>query len=204
MVEAPIPRPIRAFVAACLPDALLQAIITVQSNLAQMPGVSHVRWTHREQLHLTLRFYGNVAQPEVPALERALGHAVQGLPVPTLSVEGLGCFPSIQRPRVIWLGIGGDLSQLHQMEARIRQATVAFGSHSETRTFQPHLTLGRIERAGADAKRLGQVVEQAATPAPGRWRLTELQLIQSQLKPSGSEYTTLATMPIGRAASPLE
>ena len=151
-----------------------------------------VRWVALEQIHLTLKFFGNVEMHQVGALQRALERAVGPVgPIP-VSVAGFGCFPSEQRPSVIWLGLGGDLARLHELQKRIERETETFGSHSEIRTFHPHLTIGRIRSPGGPARGIGGVLKARGAHELGSWAVEELLLMRSQLAPTGSIHTTLA------------
>lgn len=135
---------LRLFAALTLPEALVDRLISVQRILDDRWPARSVRWVRREQLHLTMRFYGNVPPEQTPALTEALRAAcVETRPL-SLALAGLGAFPNPRRPRVLWVGVTGDLESLERLEQRIQSATAAFGDHRETRPFQPHLTLGRI------------------------------------------------------------
>src|SRR5205823_12244196 len=116
-------------------------------------GPDTVRWTRMDQLHLTLKFFGNVQREEVDALQEALRRAVANVSPFALTISELGCFPSPQRPNVIWLGLGGGVSILEQMQRQVALECAAFGSHSEDRAFHAHLTIGRAKALGRDARR---------------------------------------------------
>jgi RNA 2',3'-cyclic 3'-phosphodiesterase len=192
---------IRAFAAASLPPALLEAIREEQQTLARQCERETVRWTGAEQLHLTLRFYGNVPSGQLPALQEALGRAVTGLPALSLIAKGLGCFPSPQRPAVLWVGLEGDVAELIELQRRIELETAPFGSHSEERRFHPHLTIGRVKAAGPGARRVGDVIRATALGQLGSWPVNEITLVQSRLSPHGSRYTALAQFELGADAT---
>ena len=197
-----LPPQARAFVAAPLPPELLERIERVRRPWLGEPGSTDVRWTHPDQMHLTLRFFGNVPISDLGDLEGALQRAVQTHPALRLSVTGLGCFPSPRQPRVIWLGVEGDLPGLRELQARVEQATRRFGSHSEAREFHPHLTLGRVRALGAAARRIGERVEATAVGELGSWLFRELLLMKSELSPCGSVYEILARAPLASPAGP--
>ncbi len=183
------PPHIRAFVAIALSEELLRRVEHEQQGLASK--LEGVRWVAREQLHLTLKFYGNVATADLEALKEAVQRATAGIRSFELSLGELGCFPSLQRPSVLWLGLGGQLESLRLLQEQIERETKQFGSHSETRDFHPHLTIARV-RDPRRARRVSEVVREVRIEELGKWTVKEVALIQSQLSPKGSTYITLA------------
>lgn len=190
------PIQIRAFVAACLPNGLLERIQGEQERLDVQCGPNAVRWTRAAQLHLTLRFYGNVPGEQLEALKGALHRAAVGTSPLSLTARGLGCFPSSQRPNIIWLGLEGDLDELEKLQARIEQESAGFGNHSEDRKFHPHLTIGRVKASGRHARRVGEIIQSTELASLGTWEVNEITLMQSQLLPTGSIYTPLAEIQV--------
>jgi 2'-5' RNA ligase len=181
----------RAFVAIPLPADLKERVGVVQRRLDSSLGHNLVRWTGPDQLHLTLRFYGNVAEADVAELAAALRRATAGVPAFELNLTGLGGFPTVRRPTVIWLGLEGDLEPLLKLQRQIEHETARFGSHSESRAFHPHLTVGRVKPFGDASQRVGQVLGSEIVERVGTLPGTRVQLVQSQLKPTGSVYTIL-------------
>lgn len=183
---------IRAFVAACLDPDLLSKIRAQQEQLESSLGPGQVRWTTAEQLHLTLKFFGNVRTEDVTLLEDALRQAAQGVPPFHLIIRGLGCFPSCRRPNVIWLGLEGDLGGLQRLQNNLHQHCQRFGQHSEDRAFRPHLTIGRVKASVPSACELGERIRSTTLGTIGQWSIHQITLLQSQLTPRGSIYTELA------------
>lgn len=182
---------IRAFVAVALAAAVLEKIQRFQDNLARDRSGSAARWTGAEQLHLTLKFLGNVRAAELGALESALQTAARGIPPFHLSARGLGCFPSCRRPSVIWVGLEGELTPLLALQACVERETAPFSGHSEDRAFHPHVTIGRVKFPGPGARALGERVEAASGVEFGDWVVDRLALVRSQLSPRGSIYTNV-------------
>jgi RNA 2',3'-cyclic 3'-phosphodiesterase len=189
---------VRAFAAACLPDELLGRIQWEQERLATQCDPTAVRWTRSDQLHLTLRFYGNVRSEDLPSLKAGLESAVAGTSPLSLTARGLGCFPSPERPNVIWIGLEGDVGPLEKLQAAIERETAAFSGHSEERRFHAHLTIGRVKAVGPAARRMGEVIRSARVGAVGAWEVREITLMQSRLSPAGASYTALGRFPLGR------
>lgn len=184
---------IRAFVAVDLGPAAQEAACALQQKLAAGLPRGTVRWARPDQLHLTLWFLGDVVADRLPDLRQALGNALEGMNGFGLQLDRLGAFPSPRAPRVLWLGLGGDLARLGDLQERVARSAGPFGGHQETRAFHPHLTLGRVNRPDAAVGRAFQAFLADAPPlTPCAWRVETVRLIRSQLRPSGAEYSELA------------
>ncbi len=193
------PDTIRAFVALPAGPELLEALLRLQQQLAGRMPVKAVRWSRRDQLHLTLKFLGNVPTNRVAELTAALRSAVVGFAPMRLRVEGTGAFPDFLRPRVVWAGVTGELDQLALLQRRVETATAPFGDHQEARSFQPHLTLGRVTATGHAAREAGLALEAMRVGVVGEWPANEVRLIRSQLAAAGASYSDLARLPLTRA-----
>ena len=180
---------IRAFIALPLEPVLAAEIKKVQQRLNAPVGA--VRWVNSEHLHLTLHFLGNVATDRLDELTAALRRACARTDPFQLALEGAGCFPNTKSPRVVWLGIHGDLEPLRKLQEQIAQETKVFGDHRDLRAFQPHLTIGRVKASGLEGVKAGQAIECATVPKLGDWTVHKVLLVQSELSPHGARYTTL-------------
>jgi len=185
---------IRAFVAIAIPGVLIAEAQRVQAQLEAQLGRDLVRWTRAEQLHLTLKFFGNIAATEIEELTAALRRAAEGMTVFRLSLEGAGCFPAPRNPNVLWLGIGGDLEAMKKLQQGVERETGRFGSHLDEREFNPHLTLGRVKVRGPQSRRVGEEMQRLHVATLGEWSVTEMEFIQSKLSSQGSSYTRLTTV----------
>jgi 2'-5' RNA ligase len=185
---------IRAFLAIELPDAWRPGLAQVQGELKR--SHADVRWVTPGNIHLTLKFFGNVPDDEIDALAlSAREAAAQAAPL-QLQVTSAGAFPSPQAPRVVWLGLGGDLVPLTQLFYRLEKAFATLGYPPEGRAFNPHLTLGRV-KSPANRERLAKML---AKMPPLDWppfTVKELILFQSVLSPHGSKYTPLQVIRLG-------
>jgi len=194
-------QPVRAFVAVKVSDQIATGLIEWQSQLRRRRPSAFVRWSTREQLHITLAFLGNVACDRLPALLAAVGGACQGAGVMHLAVNSLGVFPSPARPRVIWAGLCGDVTALCDLQQRVASATAGFGEHTEEREFHPHVTLGRVSsKAPRDQAAVAEVMRSVSAPQVGHWQAQSVFLIRSRLEPSGAVYTNLGEFPLGAVA----
>lgn len=184
---------VRCFVAIPLEPDLIDKLRQVQQMLRRRASEEAVRWVGPEQMHLTLKFFGDTPSSQIPALAQAAQQACHGVQNFQLEARGLGCFPNLRQPRVIWVGIHGERERLLDLHARLDQQTRSWGSHEETREFNPHLTLGRIKTGGSAGFRgLGDAIKDFPSEPLGTWTVRQVLLIQSRLTSQGSQYSTLA------------
>lgn len=180
----------RVFVALEIPS-------TVRENLAgflkPLRALSpQPRWVRVENLHVTLKFLGEVPSPKLDAIRRALA-AVRSDRAVTIDFRGLGFFPNEKHPRVFWAGIEAS-PNLKTLALDIDRATEKLGFPTEARPFSPHLTLARFQPPGLPGK-LSTVIQENAAREFGSLRTHQFHLIESKLKTSGAEYTTLESFP---------
>jgi 2'-5' RNA ligase len=185
---------IRCFLAIDLPDSWRPQLALVQGELKK--GEADVRWVQVGNIHLTLKFFGNLPDGELDPISAAAREVAREQAPFELQVTQAGAFPSAKAPRVIWLGLGGDLIPLARMYHKLEKAFAALGHLPEGRPFNPHLTLGRV-KSPANRHRLAKLLE--ALP-PLNWppfKVSEIILFQSTLTPKGSIYTPLQVIPLG-------
>ena len=184
---------IRAFIAIEMADAVRASLSSLQGMLRphQHP---YVKWVDPKGIHLTLKFLGNIAQQQVSQIEEAISQASQGVSPFQLQLGGLGAFPSLGRPRVIWVAMTGDIERLVTLQKGIDQALVPLGFAIESRPFTPHLTLGRLrERASPEErKRIGELVMATQSEAATAMKVSEIILMRSRLTPQGAIYSHIA------------
>lgn len=179
---------IRLFIAIDLPEAVKDLLAETAVHMSQNSPNRAVRWVTREQMHLTLRFLGDTAVAQLPSLQNELTQLAARHQPFQLRLQSLGAFPNQKRPRVVWAGLAGDLAPLRKMQAELEDRVVALGWEREKRPFSPHLTLGRVKDAG-QVRRLNWEV---ALVEVG-FEVTAVQLVQSELRPSGAVYTVRQT-----------
>ncbi len=188
---------IRAFVAIRLSPEIDDAIARFQDSLRELGR--DISWTRPAGFHLTLRFLGNrVAPAAVSEIAEGLRPiAAETAPI-TVQARGAGAFPSLNRPRVIWIGLAdGDLPKLAE---QVEALSVKCGFEAEQRRFTPHLTIGRVRNPSRNA-RMRQALEAAAATDFGSCLVTSMALYRSHLSPQGAKYEALATLPFeGRGA----
>ncbi len=185
---------IRAFLAIDLPGTLRLGLAQVQGKLKE--SGADVRWVPVGNIHLTLKFFGNIPEADVEAISAAAREAAAWQAPFTLQVTEPGAFPSVRAPRVVWLGLGGDVLPLTQFYHRLEKAFAALGHLPEDRAFHPHLTLGRV-KSPQGRERLARLLQNLQPMEWPPFQVREVILFRSQLSPQGSTYTPLKVIPLG-------
>ncbi|MGC2529758.1 MAG: RNA 2',3'-cyclic phosphodiesterase [Candidatus Acidiferrum sp.] len=185
----------RLFVALEIPAAVRENLATLVKELSalssQVPG-KRPHWVRPENLHVTLKFIGEVANAKLEGIRGALSEVRSSAPV-EMDFRGLGFFPNDKRPRVLWAGLKAS-PNLPAVAADVDRALETQGFAREQRAFAPHLTLARFEPSGMHEK-LRAAIRKRAELEFGSCQASEFHLIESKLKPSGAEYTALASFP---------
>jgi 2'-5' RNA ligase len=199
---------VRTFIAIELPKTIQATLAQLQKTLiAQLHNrgpVARVRWADRAKTHLTLRFLGETSQEQAANLQAPLKTICRANPIFSLRLTELGCFPNCSRPRVIWIGVGGDASELLALQGSVEKVVQQTGFEAETRAFSPHITLGRVhQRASADDVRgLGYALQEiigneeadrfiSTVGEVQGFAVEEITHMRSVLQPSGSRYTSI-------------
>ncbi|HEY3111808.1 MAG TPA: RNA 2',3'-cyclic phosphodiesterase [Chloroflexota bacterium] len=186
---------LRTFVAVELPDQVRAAIAAAQAELRGALGArtGSVRWVDPAGAHLTLKFLGDTPESAVPAIEVSLRAALAGARAFALRTGALGCFPSGRSPRVLWLGLDGELEPLTATRDAVEAAIAPLGWPTEARPFSPHLTLGRLRPDASPAERagIGKAAGAIWPPAPTPLPVASVSLMRSELGPRGARYTRL-------------
>ncbi len=183
---------LRLFIALPLPSEVKQILQAQQDSLKEYLNEhdQHIRWTKREQWHLTLEFLGATNRERLPHIQSAMEQAAQPLKTFSLETTSLGAFPSLRRPSVVWLGVEGDVATLQTLHLRLSEALTGL-IEPDDKPFKPHLTLARLKQFG-----LGKEVTAAfaKTTTKHSWLVKELCLYQSILKPEGAEHNIIHTV----------
>ena len=187
---------IRAFVAVDLEPQTVQQITEAIARLR--PHIPGIRWLPPANFHLTLKFLGDIEEAKVEPIAAALDRDLYPFSCFTINAKGLGVFPDLRRPRILWVGLVGD--ELNALASRVEKAFVPFGFAAERRAFTPHLTVGRWRQFDGSPKELGDEIEKWRGHDFGRSKIDEVILFQSVLKQEGAVYRTLKTVALTKNA----
>jgi RNA 2',3'-cyclic 3'-phosphodiesterase len=186
---------IRAFIAIELPSEVRHQLDEVEKQIQVRAGEGSrkaVRWVPANNMHLTLKFLGEVSSGSIPDLARILQNAANRHSRFTITVGGLGAFPNLHRPRVIWVGTEAP-AELFTLQKEIDAETRHLGYPSDERAFSPHLTLGRISQNAhpEEVSQVARVLTAMTIGELGKIQVDTLHLFRSDLRPSGAVYSSL-------------
>ena len=184
----------RAFVAIDLPESVRSALETAQAALKKFEF--RVKWVRPESIHLTLKFLGNIDTARTDAVFNAMTLAAEGRHPLTLSPSGIGVFPNVRRPRVIWVGIGGQMDLLKNLQQSLDAHLADLGFPRDSRPFKGHLTLGRVKGKIA-AGHMQTALDQLKDHQSDGFGVSRIILFKSELQPSGAVYTQVRQVPLG-------
>jgi 2'-5' RNA ligase len=185
---------IRSFLAFELPLEIETVVTRVSEELKK--SSLNAKWAKSGNIHLTVVFMGDVETDEIPAIKEEVGKVCLMYGAFDISLKGLGCFPHMRKPRVLWVGLDGDLERMSLFRDALQEHLIPFGIKEEKRRFKPHLTLGRFRKPKrTDSEELDLLSRYGDVTSPA-CSLTELALFKSELKPDGARYTRLSVWPL--------
>lgn len=179
---------IRAFICLELSPSLKTRLEKLQLEL-QKQTITRVSWVKVSNLHLTLRFLGDIAEDKVSHIQTCIEEACEGIKAFALDASQLGAFPNLRRPKVFWVGIKDRSSTLLPMQEHLGQKLIKIGFTPSDHPFSPHLTIGRVKEG------LGQEISAKFSQiefAQESFLVKEVILMRSDLRPSGAIYSKLA------------
>lgn len=183
-----MPENLRAFIAVPIPESLTLFLRDVQKQFQARQ--MKIRWVAPKNIHLTLKFLGDITFSQIPTIAARMDATADGTSALRLAASGVGVFPNRRRARVLWVGLAGDLVRLCRLQATLDGGLVADGLGESSRDFRAHLTLGRMRRR-IDGKTMDAALTALQDIASDSFRVDQLILIQSILKPAGAEYIPL-------------
>ena len=191
------PEHYRLFVALPITETVRGEIAGVQNELRDALSSRAVRWTRTDQLHLTLKFLGDVAVDRVDLLTGFVRKACAEISSLSLTAEKLGCFPNDRRPRVIWIGVRDNPPQLEYLQKTIDTATAKFGSAEREMDFKGHITIGRVKEINAfERKTLGSFFSKHRATNFGTWTANQVKIVRSELSDSGATHKDVMAIPL--------
>jgi 2'-5' RNA ligase len=176
----------RLFIAIELPPEIKQGIAKVQEQLRETGATAN--WTRPEGIHLTLKFLGEVEESRVDEIRNVLASAVGAKGRLSLAIAGAGTFPNVKNPRVLWLGVAGDIEKLVALQASVEDAMEKITFDREERKFSPHLTLARI-KFPKPRDNWQQKIESIRDVMLGAFEAGYISLMKSELNREGAVYT---------------
>jgi 2'-5' RNA ligase len=180
---------IRTFIAIEIPGDIISKLGDLQLGLKKY-GFK-IRWVQSENIHLTLKFLGDVEETNFDEIAEALSKTADGYTEMSLKAKGIGVFPSIKRPRVLWVGLTGQLESLVKLQNTLDKNLKTLGFPEEKRPFKGHLTIGRI-KGKINTKKFGDALLTFRGFETETFAVGRIILYKSELKPAGAVYTKLA------------
>jgi RNA 2',3'-cyclic 3'-phosphodiesterase len=185
---------LRTFAAVPLSNDLRARATTIARELAAVAG--EVKWVEPHNLHWTLQFFGNVDQREIPDICAAVAEGALALEPFELEMRGAGAFPSLDRPRTLWLGAGEGRDAMIALQGSIEKSLESLGFRGEARRYSPHLTIGRPGR-GEPPRELAAKLATLADFDAGTMLVDEVTIYSSELTRDGPVYDPLGFAPLG-------
>ena len=179
---------IRTFIAVEIPLAIKENIAGLQEKLKREQAL--IRWVKPGNIHITLKFLGNVEENKIADIAKAVTVAVNQIKPFLVEIAGVGAFPNYRKPKVVWIGAKSDSDLLKLLVRQIDNEVHKLGFEKEKRFFQAHLTFGRVKRLTGIAGVIKKL-EQNKNFESGAFTVNEIVVMRSDLKPTGPVYTPL-------------
>lgn len=181
---------IRTFIALEISNVIRKQITNIQKNL--MNKGAEIRWIKNDNIHLTLRFLGEIENKYHDKIFEAMNNVAEDARSLNLSLTGLGMFPDENHPTVIWVGIGGEVEELRQMAEKCDYYLTEIGFEIKKRHFRPHITIGRIKKIANKNLFISELKDVEINQTV--FKVDKLNVVKSDLKPTGAIYTNLHTV----------
>jgi 2'-5' RNA ligase len=188
-------KPTRTFIAIDPGKAIRDRVVSLQENLAKTGA--KVTWVKHDNLHLTLLFLGEVDQRDLIVVCRVVAEAAQTQTAFPMTIEKVGAFPNVRRPRTLWVGVDVGAPEVCAVHNAAESPLLKLGCYRrEERSYTPHLTLGRV-RSERPVPELGAALAKYAAWSAGETTVQELLVMGSELTPEGPVYTVLSRAKLG-------
>lgn len=185
---------IRSFLAFELPVTIKDIISRASAEMKKLP--LHVRWVRVDNIHLTVVFMGNISEDDLGQIGEAVSKVCKRYGPFNISLNGSGIFGSRRNPRVLWIGLDGDLERMSYFRNSLQKHLKPFGIKEEKRRFKPHLTLGRFRKGTESNVDLDDLLSTYQNITSPLCAVEELTLFKSELKPGGAVYSKVEAWPL--------
>ncbi len=185
---------IRSFLAFELPEEIKGIVTRVSSEMKKSP--LDVRWVKVNNIHLTVIFIGNISEDHLDGMDTVVRDVCHDHRPFHISLKGAGVFSSRRNPRVLWIGLDGDIERMSFFRNALQKNLRPFGIKEEKRRFNPHLTLGRFRKGAKSGAHLDALLLKYRDLTSPVRPLSELVLFKSDLKTGGAVYTKLNAWPL--------
>ena len=186
---------IRSFLAFELPEEFKRIISRASGEMKK--SLPNVRWVKLDNIHLTVVFIGEMAEEQLAPMGKSVSEACWEHVPFNIAINGAGVFSSRRNPRVLWIGLDGDIERMAAFRNTLQKKLKPFGIKEEKRPFNPHLTLGRFRKGAEPDVHLDDLLLKYKDLTSPACALRELALFKSDLKPGGAVYTKLNAWPLG-------
>ena len=186
-------RLIRTFISIPVPREVWSKKNMLYSTLEDSP--SNINWVKNEQLHLTIKFLGETTESLFDKIKSEIADAASKSEPFELTIHKTGCFPKKERPRILWLGIDGNITSLNSLFLNIEKKMEVLGFHKSEEDYFPHITLARLKYPQKHTPDITTFLKSSYDPID--FTVDRVQFLSSELLPSGTIYTLLGSYPLG-------
>ena len=177
----------RTFIAVPVSERLFNLQEKLKATISEKKG--KIRWLRKDQLHLTLKFLGDTTEDSINDVRRIMQNIADEFKPFNVSIQKTGCFPKIERPRVMWVGVSGELAKLDQLVERIQKKLNPLGFPKDEKKYYPHITIARAKYPQKKTPDISTFLDTSFDPIP--FQIKKVQFISSELFPNGPVYTCL-------------
>ena len=185
----------RSFLAFELKEEIKETISKITNEIK--PLLPDIRWTRPENIHLTVVFMGNIDESYVDVIDRSARNICRGYEPFNIFLNGIGIFGTRRNPRVIWIGLGGDIKKMAALRDDLSKSLKPLGIRQEKRPFKPHLTIGRFKKQPAGPYNFNRILHRYKHLHTSEHTQKILTMYKSELRQRGAVYTKIRSWPLG-------
>ncbi len=194
-------RDVRCFIAISLPEDIVKRLAQQIASIKEVVPHGVIRWVREDNIHLTLKFLGNVPSNELTEITNSIQRSADRHAAFVFEIVSFGCFPKLNSPHTLWIGIREPSGVLLSLQSDLEDELAGLGFPRERRRFHPHLTIGRVKRnADRDARtELAESLAQVKVEQIGVVQVRGIRLMRSDLHPAGAVYSQLSVAALEEA-----